>query len=107
MKRLVNLIIWKVDPTFTPRTPEERLKLWEQLQQLTKADLASGAASAWGVAVGGMEGFALTELDGEDLYLMIAKYSPICKFTVKKMLSIDEALDATQKMKQQLSASYT
>jgi hypothetical protein len=79
----------------------------EQLQQLTKADIKSGAVSTWGIAISGADGFALSDLDGEELYLALSKYSPIVKFTVKKMLSIDEAIDATQKMKQQLEASYS
>jgi hypothetical protein len=107
MKNLVNLILWKTDPAFLPRTPEERLNMIEQMQQMTKADLASGAASAWGIAIGGADGYAISDLDGEELYLALAKYSPIVKFTIKKMLSIDEAIDATEKMKQQLNASYT
>jgi hypothetical protein len=101
-KDLVNLILWKIDSTFTPRTQEERLKLIETMQQMAKGDLENGSASAWGIAFGGTEGYALSDLDGEDLYLALAKYSPNVIFTVKKMLSVDEVINATEKMKQHL-----
>jgi hypothetical protein len=101
MNRLVNLILWKVDSTMTPRIPEEQIKLWTQLMQFVKADLKSGTLTAWGVSTGGMEGFALSELDGKDLYLALLKYGPSIRFTVKPTISIDDVIDSFQTMQQQ------
>ena len=48
-----------------------------------------------------MQGFALSELDGETLYLALGKYTPIVKFTVKQTITIDQAIAALQTMQQQ------
>jgi hypothetical protein len=96
---MINLILWEVDPIFTPQIPEEQFKKWTQLQQWVKADLASGKMTTWGASVSG-DGFALSELDGKDLYLTLAKYTPLIKFTVKQMLSLDDITDAMQTMQQ-------
>ena len=42
------LILWEIDPTFTPKTPEERLKLWLTMLNMVKADLQAGALKEWG-----------------------------------------------------------
>jgi len=98
MKKLVNLINWEVEKTFLAKTPEERLKMQVQMQKWVKEDVEKGIHTAWGLDLGGMSGFALTNLDGEDLYLAMMRFSPLIKFKVKRMLTIDEAIDATQKL---------
>ena len=98
MKKLVNLIKWEVEKKFLAKTPEERLKMQVQMQKWVKEDVEKGIHTAWGLDLGGMSGFALTNLDGEDLYLAMMRFSPLIKFKVKRMLTIDEAIDATQKL---------
>jgi hypothetical protein len=95
---LTNLIKWEVEKKFLAKTPEERLKMQVQMQKWVKEDVEKGIHTAWGIALGGMSGFALTNLDGEDLYLAMMRFSPLIKFKVKRMLTIDEAIDATQKL---------
>lgn len=95
---MTNLIKWEVDKQFLAKTPEERLKMQAQMQKWVKGDLDSGTHTAWGAALGGMSGFGVTNLDGEDLYLSLMRYIPLIKFEVIKMLTIDEAIDATQKL---------
>jgi hypothetical protein len=68
------------------------------MQTWVKEDVEKGIHTAWGMDLGGMSGFALTNLDGEDLYLAMMRFSPLIKFKVKRMLTIDEAIDATQKL---------
>jgi hypothetical protein len=95
---LANLIKWEVETKFLAKTPEERLKMQVQMQKWVKEDVEKGIHTAWGIDLGGMSGFALTNLDGEDLYLAMMRFSPLIKFKVKRMLTIDEAIDATQKL---------
>jgi hypothetical protein len=95
---LANLIKWEVETKFLAKTPEERLKMKVQMQKWVKEDVEKGIHTAWGIDLGGMSGFALTNLDGEDLYLAMMRFSPLIKFKVKRMLTIDEAIDATQKL---------
>jgi hypothetical protein len=95
---LANLIKWEVETKFLAKTPEERLKMQVQMQKWVKEDVEKGIHTAWGMDLGGMSGFALTNLDGEDLYLAMMRFSPLIKFKVKRMLTIDEAIDATQKL---------
>jgi hypothetical protein len=98
---LVNLILWEIDSAFVPQTPEDRIQLWTQLQQWVKTDLASKRLTTWGVTLSTMQGFALSELEGEALYLALSKYTPIVTFTVKQTLTIDQAIAALQTMQQQ------
>ena len=95
---MANLIKWEVEKKFLAKTPEERLKMQVQMQKWVKEDVEKGIHTAWGLDLGGMSGFALTDLDGEDLYLAMMRFSPLIKFKVKRMLTIDEAIDATQKL---------
>lgn len=95
---MANLIKWEVNNKFLAKTPEERVKIQVQMQKWVKEDLDKGIHTAWGIALGGMSGFALSDLDGEDLYLSLMRFSPLIKFKVIKMLTIDEAIDATQKL---------
>jgi hypothetical protein len=95
---LANLIKWEVETKFLAKTPEERLKMQVQMQKWVKEDVEKGIHTAWGMDLGGMSGIALTNLDGEDLYLAMMRFSPLIKFKVKRMLTIDEAIDATQKL---------
>jgi hypothetical protein len=95
---LTNLIKWEVNNKFLAKTPEERVKMQVQMQTWVKEDVEKGIHTAWGMDLGGMSGFALTNLDGEDLYLAMMRFSPLIKFKVKRMLTIDEAIDATQKL---------
>ena len=95
---MANLIKWEVETKFLAKTPEERLKMQVQMQKWVKEDVEKGIHTAWGMDLGGMSGFALTNLDGEDLYLAMMRFSPLIKFKVKRMLTIDEAIDATQKL---------
>jgi len=95
---LANLIKWEVETKFLAKTPEERLKMQVQMQKWVKEDVEKGIHTAWGMDLGGMSGFALTNLNGEDLYLAMMRFSPLIKFKVKRMLTIDEAIDATQKL---------
>jgi hypothetical protein len=95
---LANLIKWEVETKFLAKTPEERLKMQVQMQKWVKEDVEKGIHTAWGMDLSGMSGIALTNLDGEDLYLAMMRFSPLIKFKVKRMLTIDEAIDATQKL---------
>ncbi len=95
---MANLIKWEVETKFLAKTPEERLKMQVQMQKWVKEDVEKGIHTAWGMDLGGMSGIALTNLDGEDLYLAMMRFSPLIKFKVKRMLTIDEAIDATQKL---------
>lgn len=96
--KLPNLIKWEVEKKFLAKTPEERIKIQVQMQKMVKEDLEKGIHTAWGIDLGGMSGFALSDVDGEDLYLSLMRFSPMIKFKVIKMLTIDEAISATQKL---------
>ena len=97
-KALFNFIKWEVEKKFLAKTPEERVKIQVQMQKWVKEDVEKGLHSAWGINMGGMSGFAITNLDGEDLYLALMRFSPLIKFKVKRMMTIDEVMAATEKL---------
>jgi len=98
---LENLILWEINTDYDPRDPKERFKLHMQLLEVVKADVESGVHSAWGMSAGGHSGYMTSELQGEKLYMSLAKFMPLIKFTVTPMLSIDETISSAKQMQKQ------
>jgi hypothetical protein len=98
---LENLILWEVNTEFYPRDPKELFKLQMQMLEAVKADVDSGVHSAWGMGAGGGSGYAVTKLQGEELFMSLSKFTPVISFTVEPMLSIDEAISSMKQIQKQ------
>jgi len=80
-----------------PVDPEERAKLWLKMLDMVKADMKSGAITAWGVCYDASVGYAFSELSPEDLYTTMLKWMPYVVFDVKPVLDVDQVIESIKK----------
>ncbi|MDD1714082.1 MAG: hypothetical protein LUQ61_02350, partial [Methanoregulaceae archaeon] len=83
---------WQLNPLFTPSNPEERVKLWLSLLEMTKADLKSGSITDWGVCSDSSEGYAFAETDEKTMHASILKYIPYISFDIKPVIAVDHVI---------------
>jgi hypothetical protein len=100
---MVNLVLWEVNSEFTPKDPAKRMKLQMQMLSQVKENLEKGLHISWGMSPGGSTGYALTKLDGDKLFATLGRFSPNVKFTVKPMISVDEAIAVLKQTQAQLA----
>lgn len=80
------LILWELDTTRVPESPEEQMVLFNRLMNMVDVDFKSGMID-WGEFVGGHTGYAINEGTEQELALALMKYSPYIKFKVHPVLS--------------------
>lgn len=84
------LILWKLDKTMMPESPEEQIGLLSRLMAMVKDDFKSGMVD-WGQFVGGNKGYSIAEGTEQELALDLMKYTPYVNFKVYPALSVDQA----------------
>lgn len=97
----MKLIIWESNPEHVPKEREERWTLSLRILEDIKIDVAQDNFTKWGICPGGGHGFALTELDDDELFKVLEKYRPAHKFTIKPMLSIDDCLSSVREIREE------
>ena len=91
-------VTWQMNPLETPKSPEERVKLWLSLLEMIKADMAAGCVKDWGMAAGLEGGYAIREEASEtDLTAALLKWTPYVNFEAKPILTVDQTIEAIQK----------
>jgi len=99
---MVNLVLWEMIGAL-PTDPAQRMKFQMQMLSWVKDDIAKGVHSAWGMSPGGDHGYALTDLEGDKLFASLARFGTYVKFTVKPMISVDEAIAVMKQIQAQMS----
>jgi len=98
-----NLLIWEVETGFLPEDRVERFKIQWKLLEEAKKDLTNGVNTAWGMSpAGGVSGYALTKLTGDNLFKALSKYAPYIRFEVMPVISVDEAISSMKEMQKQM-----
>lgn len=83
------LILWELDTTRVPESPEEQMVLFNRLMNMVDEDFKIGMLD-WGEFVGGHTGYAINEGTEQELALALMKYSPNIKFKVHPVLSASQ-----------------
>jgi len=83
------LMLWELDTTKMPESPEEQMVLFNRLMNMVDEDFKSGMLD-WGEFVGGGAGYSITECTEQELNLDLMKYSPYVKFKVHPVLSASQ-----------------
>jgi len=83
------LILWELDTTKLPGSPEEQMVLFDGLMNLVDEDFKSGLLD-WGEFVGGGAGYSISEGNEQEVALYLMKYSPYVKFQVHPVLSASQ-----------------
>ena len=97
-----NLILWEMNPDFQPRDAAERIKAQMQMLEAVKADFEKGVHTAWGMSTSGNNGYAITKLQGEQLFMTLAKFMPAVNFKTTPMLSVDECISCMTQIQKQM-----
>jgi hypothetical protein len=84
------LMEWELDTTKVPVDPKERANAFLPMIQMIKQDIQNGDIKEWGVYLGEMRGFAVTEGSEEKLAMNAQKYAPIVQFTTHPAITIDQ-----------------
>jgi hypothetical protein len=90
------LILWKTNDEHTPTDPEERIKLWLKMLNMTKAqiEVEGSQTEMWGIASSGSE---------QEIFLTAATYAPYVTFEAIKVLDVDEAIAGVNELVKQMS----
>jgi len=91
------LLLWEMDQTRVPVSPQERGTGWSALTNMVSQDLKKGRLKDWGAFVGENNGYAVAEGTEVEIGNMVQQYIPFVYFKVHPIASlsqIDEILKA-------------
>ena len=94
------LLLWEVDQTRAPVSPQERGAGWGALMDMVKEDLKKGISKDWGAFVGEINGYAVAEGTEVEIANMSQKYVPFVIFEIHPVMSVkqvDEVIKALTK----------
>jgi len=84
------LVLWEVDRTKIPISPQERGTGWSALMTMVKQDLEKGISKDWGAFVGEAGGYAVAEGTELEVMNMLQQYVPFVLFEVHPIASVSQ-----------------
>ena len=84
------LMLWDIDPTKVPVSPNERGAGWNVLMEMVKQDIKKGINKEWGSFVGELSGFAVMEGTEVEVMNAIQQYVPFVHFKVHSVASVSQ-----------------
>ena len=94
------LVLWEIDLTKVPISPQERGAGWRALTDMVKQDIKKGMTKDWGAFVGELRGYAVAEGTEVEIGNWTEQYVPFVRFKVHPIASIsqvDEIIKALSK----------
>jgi len=94
------LLLWEIDETKVPISPQERGAGWSALIDMVKQDIKKGISKDWGAFVGELSGYAVAEGTEVEIGNMTEQYVPFVRFKVHAIASVsqvDEIIKALPK----------
>jgi aminoglycoside phosphotransferase (APT) family kinase protein len=89
---------WTVNPLEIPKSPEERMKLWQSMLEMTKADMKAGIVKEWGMTSDLSEGFTINEFANEtEAAAYTLRWIPALNVVAKPFLTVDQSLEILKK----------
>jgi hypothetical protein len=92
------LLLWEIDRTRLPVSPEERGVGWNILLEMVKQDIKKGITKDWGAFVGELYGYAVLEGTEVEVMNMVQQYSPFVHFKVHPIASVSQAEEMIKAM---------
>ena len=74
------LLLWDMDMSRVPVSPQERAAGWSMLTGMVREDMAKGALKDWGSFVGELKGYAVAEGTEVEIGSFIQRYVPYVSF---------------------------
>ena len=91
-------IKWQLDSTKIPANPEERVKGWLSMLEMTRANMTAGVTKDWGCFAGGNGGYSIGEAPSEtELFTNLLRWMPHVQFEVTPVLTVDQTIEAIKK----------
>ncbi|HXZ94487.1 MAG TPA: hypothetical protein VEG28_01055 [Dehalococcoidia bacterium] len=80
------LILWQIDGTKVPVSPQERAAMWDPFMSMVEQDLKTGISKDWGSYVGELRGFSIAEGTEVEIGNMLQRYVPYVQFEVHPVM---------------------
>ncbi len=90
------LVLWEIDSTKIPVSPQERAAMWGPMADMVKQDMKKGISKDWGIFVGEVNGYAIAEGTEVEVSNMIQQYVPFVHFEVHHVMSVEQADEVTK-----------
>ncbi|HUT52013.1 MAG TPA: hypothetical protein VM658_01345 [bacterium] len=84
------LVLWELDQSRIPEDPAKKKEAWLAAIAEINKDMKSGKVKEWGGFLNGA-GFTVNEGTEEEIYALLLKYIPMCRFTVQPFISVSQA----------------
>ena len=84
------LLLWELDPTGVPVSPQERGTAWAALTDMVKKDLKKGTLKDWGTFVGEGKGYAVAEGTEVEVANALQQYVPYVYFETHPIASLSQ-----------------
>jgi len=84
------LILWEVDRTRVPISPQERGAGWGALVDMVKEQIKKGITKDWGAFVGEINGYSVMEGTEVEIGNALQQYVPWVHFKLHAIASVDQ-----------------
>ncbi|UCE14613.1 MAG: hypothetical protein JSV04_05385 [Candidatus Heimdallarchaeota archaeon] len=83
------LVLWEMDQSKVPISPQERGAAWEALMGVVKDDIAKGLTKDWGAFVGELRGYSIVEGTEVEVASSLQQYVPFALFKVHPIATVE------------------
>ena len=90
------LLLWELDQTKIPISPQDRANGWSPMLDMVKEDLEKGSLKDWGAFVGEGGGYAVAEGTELEIHTMVQKWSPFVLFKVHSLVALSQVQEMTK-----------
>jgi hypothetical protein len=80
------LILWQIDTTRVPGTPQELRAMYEGSLAMVEQDAKTGISKDWGQFVGEPRGYGIAEGTEVEIAKMLQKYVPYLQFELHPVM---------------------
>ena len=84
------LLLWELDHTKIPISPQERGTGWSPMLDMVKEDLEKGVLKDWGAFVGQNGGYTVAEGTELEIHTLVQKWVPFVLFKVHPIASLSQ-----------------
>jgi len=91
------LVKWKLTQQYWSLPTEERQKVYDRLNAMTKASMDAGRIKDYGVCPDISGGYSILESSETELYEALAKYAPYVSFEATPVISFEKAAEIVKK----------
>lgn len=92
------LVMWEVDTSKVPISPQERGAAWTAMLSMIKQDMKDGKVSDWGAFVGETNGYSVMTGGEVELAKNLQRFYPFITFKVYQVASVDQVAEVAKSL---------